>query len=189
MVLGALKKENIFRYYVSSISRNLTRKAPCSVMLFIRHTLDFIPRKNIVVSGGCDDGLKNIKTAFEIAKCIGGERITIVEEIESKQLEQASDDFTLQKSTVLKRRKTRQEQNRTEKILNKIPSDLKRNTTIKNQPIFGLRGYSIGHYARVVKANLLVLHYPYKDNIWKRFFNRDIEYILSDIPTDLLILK
>jgi len=57
------------------------------------------------------------------------------------------------------------------------------------QPIFGTRGYSIGHYARVVRADLLVMNAPRKLTLWDRLFPHDLEYILSDLPTDVLIVR
>ena len=39
LVLGALQQENIFKYYVGSIAREVTRKAPCSILLLIKPPL------------------------------------------------------------------------------------------------------------------------------------------------------
>jgi hypothetical protein len=61
---------------------------------------------------------------------------------------------------------------------------------IKSQSIFGTRGYSIGHYARVTRADLLVINSEEKRKFfWHRFFPKDLEHILSEIPTDILIVK
>ena len=61
--------------------------------------------------------------------------------------------------------------------------------TIKTQSIFGTRGYSIGHYARVIRADLLIMNAPDKTTLWDRLFPHDMEYILSELPTDVLIVK
>ena len=60
---------------------------------------------------------------------------------------------------------------------------------VKIQSIFGKRGYSIGHYAKVKRADLLVMNAPTKTTILDRIFPHDIEYILSELPTDVLIVK
>ena len=57
------------------------------------------------------------------------------------------------------------------------------------QSIFGRRGYSIGHYAKVKRADLLIMNAPKKTSLVDRIFPHDIEYILSELPTDLLIVK
>ena len=61
--------------------------------------------------------------------------------------------------------------------------------TIKSQPIFGKRGYSIGHYAQVARADLLVMNAPSKMTFWDRLFPHDIEHILTELPTDVLIVQ
>jgi nucleotide-binding universal stress UspA family protein len=60
---------------------------------------------------------------------------------------------------------------------------------IKTQSIFGRRGYSIGHYAKIKRADLLVISAPKKTGILDRIFPHDLEYILSELPTDVLIVK
>jgi hypothetical protein len=57
------------------------------------------------------------------------------------------------------------------------------------QPIFGKRGYSIGHYAQISRADLLVMNAPSKMTFWDRLFPHDIEHILTELPTDVLILQ
>jgi hypothetical protein len=61
---------------------------------------------------------------------------------------------------------------------------------VNSQSIFGTRGYSIGHYARVARADLLVINSEEKRmSFWSKLFPKDLEYILSEIPTDVLIVK
>jgi hypothetical protein len=57
------------------------------------------------------------------------------------------------------------------------------------QSIFGRRGYSIGHYARVVRADLLVMNAQEKSSFFNRFFPKDLEHILAELPTDVLIVQ
>tara|TARA_B110000503_G_scaffold87172_1_gene132513 strand:- start:106 stop:597 length:492 start_codon:yes stop_codon:yes gene_type:complete len=51
LLLGALKRENVVKYYLGSIARKLTRKAPCSVLLMLNPSVDWSPCKHIVVNG------------------------------------------------------------------------------------------------------------------------------------------
>ena len=75
---------------------------------------------------------------------------------------------------------------RVKNILKNIDS---KDITVKTQSIFGRRGYSIGHYAKVKRADLLVMNAPDKIRFIDRIFPHDIEYILSGLPTDVLIVK
>jgi hypothetical protein len=74
-------------------------------------------------------------------------------------------------------------------LLNNIPDKVKEPLEIIVQPIFGRRGYSIGHFARVRRADLLIMNAPNKLTVWDRLFPHDLEYILSDLPTDVLIVR
>ncbi len=189
LILGALQKENLYKYYVGSIARELTRNAPCSVLLLIKPSVVRVPCKHIVVNGLKDVKTKEtIKTAFRISKQLACKRITIVEEISQAELDikVVSDDISLRKATIEKNRIKKREDLRVEKILNEIDC---KNTTLKIQSIFGRRGYSIGHYAKIKRADLLIMNAPLKTTFLDRIFQHDIEYILSELPTDLLIVK
>lgn len=188
LILGALQKENLYKYYVGSIARELTRKAPCSVLLLIKRSVIRVPCKHIVVNGLKDDQTKEtIATAFKVANHLGCKRITIVEEISQSELDiKVSDDRSLRKATIAKERIKMREDSRVDKILQTINCD---DITLKIQSIFGRRGYSIGHFAKVKRADLLIMNAPLKTRLLDRIFPHDIEYILSELPTDLLIVK
>ena len=188
LILGALQKENLYKYYVGSIARELTRKAPCSVLLLIRPSIERVPCKHIVVNGLKDEKTKEtIKTAFKIGNYLDCKKITIVEEISKTELDvKVNDDTSLRKANIEKERIKKREDKRVEKILSEIDC---KNTTLKIQSIFGKRGYSIGHYAKVKRADLLIMNAPLKTRLIDRVFPHDLEYILSELPTDLLIVK
>ncbi|MGY0427221.1 MAG: universal stress protein [Polaribacter sp.] len=188
LVLGALQQENLLKYYVGSIARKLTRKAACSVLLLIKPSVVRVPCNHIVVNGLQDKKTEEtIKTAFVIANYLRCKKMTIVEEISPSELDvKVSDDKTLRKATIVKKRIENREDMRVKTILNAINC---RDITVKIQSIFGRRGYSIGHYAKVKRADLLVMNAPTKTGFLDRIFPHDIEYILSELPTDVLIVK
>ena len=39
LILGAVKREQILKYYVGSIARKITRQAKCSILLLIKPSL------------------------------------------------------------------------------------------------------------------------------------------------------
>ncbi|MGJ8658866.1 MAG: universal stress protein [Cellulophaga fucicola] len=191
LILGALQKENMFKFYVGSIARKLTRKVCCSVLLLIKPSVERVPCKNIVVNGlDAPDTPLTINSAFYIADALGAPQVTIVEEILQKDIQvSVQDDKTLKKVNIVKERLKHREEQRVREIVKDIPETCKKGIKIKNQGIFGKRGYSIGHYAEIVRADLLVMNAPSKTGILDRIFPHDIEYILSDLPTDLFIIR
>ena len=190
LIIGALKKENFLKYYLGSIARKITRQASCSVLLLINPSVKRVPCKHIVVNGLKDPKTKEtLTTAFLVGHKLGVDKIT-VEEIEQDEVSvKVDDDKSLRKSTIVKERLRLREEARVKKVLDTIPANYTKDMTIKSQPIFGKRGYSIGHYAQVARADLLVMNAPTKMTFWDRLFPHDIEHILTELPTDVLIVQ
>lgn len=191
LMLGALQHENMYQFYVGSIARNLTRKVSCSVLLLIKPSAERMPCKHIVVNGlDAPETPVAILDAFYAANALGAQQITIVEEISQQEIHvTVEDDKSLKKANIMKERLKLREDSRVRKILQSLPEAFLKNIKIKTQSIFGKRGYSIGHYAEVVRADLLVMNAPKKTGLLDRIFPHDLEYILSDLPTDLLIIR
>lgn len=191
LILGAVQREGIFKYYVGSIARKITRQAKCSVLLLIKPSVQRVPSEHIVVNGLKDPKTEQtITAAFYVAKKLQATKITIVEEINKDQVGvTVQDDRSLRRSRIMKERVRMREDSRIKEIISHIPQEYTQGMTIKLQPIFGKSGYSIGHYAQVSRADLLVMNGPTKMTFWDRLFPHDIEYILTELPTDVLILQ
>lgn len=188
LILGALQQENLFKYYIGSIARKITRKAPCSVLLLIKPSIKRKPCKHIVVNGLKDNRTEEtIKTSFFISKKLNCKKITVVEEITQEELQvKVNDDVSLRRANIAKERIKTREDRRVNSILKDIDCT---ELSVKTQSIFGKRGYSIGHYAKIKRADLLVMNAPTKLGLLDRIFPHDLEYILSELPTDVLIVK
>lgn len=191
LVLGAKRHEDLYTFYVGSIARKLTRNVSCSVLLLINPTLERAPCRHIVVNGLEEAQTPiAIRRALYMAKSLGAEQLTIVEEIRSEEIDvNVEDDQSLEKADILREQISRREDQRVQKILREMPAELLGHCSVKTQSIFGPRGYTIGHYAEVARADLLVMNAPRRSNFWDRVFTHDIEFILSDLPTDLLIVR
>ena len=191
LIIGALKKEKFLKYYVGSIARKITRKANCSILLLINPSKDRVCCNHIVVNGLKDPKTEEtLATAFLVGNKLGASKITVVEEISDDEVSvKVDDDKSLRRSTIIKERLRVREEMRVKAILKTIPNKLTKDIKIKSQPIFGKRGYSIGHYAQVARADLLVMNAPRKINFWDRLFPHDIEHILTELPTDVLIVQ
>jgi hypothetical protein len=154
-------------------------------------SVDRIACKHIVVNGLKDDQTeKAIQAAVHVGNALKIEQLTIVEEITQQELSvTVDDDKSLRRANLMKEKLKRREDLRIKDILNTISEAEKKGISIRTQPIFGRRGYSIGHYAKVVRADLLVMNAPGKMNFWDRLFPHDLEHILTELPTDLLVIQ
>ena len=190
LLLGALKRENVVKYYLGSIARKLTRQAPCSVLLMLNPSVERSPCKHIVVNGfDSPQTHETVEAAFYVGTSLNTEKITLVEEIsESRVAIVVNDDRSLRKATLRKEKIDREEKLRVTDIVEKIPATKRDGLKWETQSIFGRRGYSIGHYARVVRADLLVMNAQEERRFYHRFFPGDLEHILAELPTDVLII-
>nr|WP_235016454.1 universal stress protein [Aquimarina sp. AU474] len=191
IMLGAIPREDFLKFYIGSIARKITRGAHCSVLLLIKPSEDLRPCNHIVVNGIKDEKTKKtILDSFEVAQNLGAQKLTIVEEISHEEVKiVVEDDKSLLKDTLIKEQLAKEEDQRVQHILDEVCEDLKTGILIKTQSIFGKRGYSIGHYAKVVAADLLIMNAPEKTTFLDRIFPHDLEYILSELPTDVLIMR
>ncbi len=191
LILGAVQRERFLKYYVGSIARKITRKAKCSVLLLIKPSVERVACEHIVVNGLEDPKTEQtINAAFYVGKQLKAEKITIVEEIKQEQVSvKVDDDKSLRRATIIKERIRLRENSRINDIIEHIPEKYTKNIVTKLQPIFGKQGYSIGHYAQISRADLLVMNAPSKMTFWDRLFPHDIEHILTELPTDVLILQ
>ncbi|MGB5645502.1 universal stress protein [Muriicola sp.] len=191
LVLGALQHENMYQFYMGTIARDLTRKVSCSVLLLIKPSAVRVASQHVVVNGFDDPNTPvAVLKAFQISRALGVQQITIVEEITQKEVHvTVEDDRSLKRASLRKERLKRKEESRVRNLISSFPANLTKGIDVKIQSIFGRRGYSIGHYAEVVRADLLVMNAPEKIGVLDRIFPHDIEYILSDLPTDVLIVR
>lgn len=190
LILGAAHREKVMKYYLGSIARKIAKKAPCSLLLLIKPSVNRVPCRHVVVNGLKHPTTEHtIQASFEFSKLIGTNKITIVEEISQSEVAiKVDDDKSLEQSTMLKEQIIERENSRVAQIIKNVPEQFKEGITIKSQGIFGTRGYSIGHYAKVQRADLLVMNKPEKATFLNKIFPQDIDYILSELPTDVLII-
>ncbi|AWH75430.1 universal stress protein UspA [Dokdonia sp. Dokd-P16] len=191
LIVGALQRENLVNYYLGSIARKITRGASCSVLLLINPSVTRIPCKHVVVNGLEDPKTEQtITTAFYVAHGLSADKMTIVEEITESEIHvNVDDDNSLRRANIAKEKLRRREESRVQQIINKVPQEIQQRVDARSQAIFGKRGYSIGHYAEVVRADLLIMNAPSKTSFWDRLFPHDIEHILTELPTDVLIVR
>lgn len=188
LLLGALQQETVFRYYLGSVARSLCRSAKCSLLLLTEPQCKGSTFKNIVVD--CVDNpktLPTLNTAFYFARQIGGAEIHAVKEVDQTGLVMAlSDDSTTGERIGVSERLFNDAE---EKIRDKISHCDAGGITVFNKVLFGRPGFMIRKYAKECKADLLVINSPDgRYGLMDRIFAHDMEYILEDLPCNILIV-
>ncbi len=188
LVAGALEKENLFKYFLGSVARKLSRRAKCSVLMLREPDIKSKSVQRIVVEGSDHAKTVNtIETAVYVAQKAKASEVTIVQErVATKMALIRSDAFSDEELEEQKEKIFEEEDKRLEEILSCTDCG---SLKIGVERLDGKPGYVITQYAREQKADLLVLNSPdTKLNLIDRVFPHDIEYALADLPCDLLIV-
>ena len=188
LALGALMRENMFKVFSASIARDVCRKAKVSLLLLTHSSIMEEPCERIVVNG-----LDHPKTPDTIATAVwagnklGSSELIVVDELSEKSIARADDDMSTLQRIRQSRQLEKKEHNRIESVLGLCTGGC--SMDISEQHVYGKKGYTIAHYAKAKKADLLVVNSPdTKLGLLDRIFKHDLEYILADLPTDVLIV-
>lgn len=176
ILVGAEAREGLIRYYKGSLARQLLRKAECSIMLLNDPSAGPKRYQHIVTAAGPHPKtMDTLQKSWEVALAFAAERWSIVSELASKPPSSEEE---------------KTEKDHFEGHLQRITGqeDLA-NAPVEIQTVFGKGGYSLTHYTKSEKGDLLTFNSPdtvlgYRD----RVFTKDLEYILSQSTSDLLIV-
>lgn len=188
LVAGALKKENLLRSFIGSVGRKIIREANCSVLILTEPSEVPAPFNEIVVDGSEQfNTQKAIETACYIAQMQKARQVHILKDIKLYGLTMAVAREDSEKEISDHRRKlVQQEVDHIKKRLQNVSTEeLKINIKI----ISGKTGYEMSRFARKTEADLIVVPGPEKSlGIIDRIMSHDLEYLLSDIPANMLIV-
>ncbi|GJM59548.1 universal stress protein [Persicobacter diffluens] len=188
LIAGALRKENLFQYYIGSVARDILRKADCSVLVLVTpssHPQNF---DNIVVqAGGGRNPRKSLKVACDLGKRDQASILHLIREIKlyGLSLAVASED-TEEEYSETRKNLVNEELKEVQAKLDKLDTeDLRINIKITA----GKAGHELAKFTRRTNADLLVMQgMGRKLGLFDRIFRQDLEYIMSDLPSNLLIV-
>jgi nucleotide-binding universal stress UspA family protein len=188
LVAGALEKESLLKYVMGGVSRQLSRKIRCSMLMLTEPSIHPKGYNFLVVEGTDHPKTENtISIAINWAKASGSEHVDIIQESDLNKLalirhdEWRENEVGEKKEAFLK-----EEDEKLEEILRCTDCG---KLEINTERIEGKPGYVISKYAREKEADLLVVNSPDKPmNLLDRVFPHDIEYALAELPCNLLIV-
>jgi nucleotide-binding universal stress UspA family protein len=189
LVAGALKKENLVKYYMGTIARKIMRKAECSVLMIHNPSENSMQLKNIVVNA---EDSPCIQDAIEYG-CLLGQKsnaswVHIVRELKLYGLTMAASQHHSEKEYDEVRQKlVREEIEKVEEMLHHVPGE-KPKVNIKI--VSGKSGFELSKFAERKHADLLVVGAPpRRGSFFDRIFPHDLEYVFGDMPCNLLVVN
>lgn len=188
LVAGALEKESLLKYVMGGVSRQLSRKIRCSMLMLTEPSIHPKGYNFLVVEGTDHPKTENtISIAINWAKASCSKHVDIIQESDLNKLalirhdEWRENEVGEKKEAFLK-----EEDEKLEEILRCTDCG---KLEINTERIEGKPGYVISKYAREKEADLLVVNSPDKPmNLLDRVFPHDIEYALAELPCNLLIV-
>lgn len=189
LVAGALEKENVIKYYFGSVARTIMREAPCSVLIMTNPgfepkrfkkfcvSVDFTPLSEIAV-----------KKSYEFAKLENALEYVLIEEIEVPGLVITVYDS----GSINETEKSKLEwQTEEEKKLKIFAKELNLSgLDYKTVALFGKQGWEGRNFVKSNGIDLFVVPSPPKKlKFFDKLFQHDLEFILSQLPCSLLIIR
>jgi nucleotide-binding universal stress UspA family protein len=189
LVTGALRKENLVQYYVGTIARKVLRKAGCSVLTIVNPSTKSRPYKNVVVSAEDSSYVgEAIANACRLIPKDNGSWLHIVREVKLYGLTMAaSDQHTEEEYDDVRHGLVKQEIDKVQELLTHIPHE---GIRINIKMVSGKSGFELPRFAQRKNADLLVVGAPPRRfSFLDRIFPHDLEYILADLPCNLLVIR
>ncbi len=190
LILGAMQKERLLKFYTGSIARSISRLAKTSVLLITEPKVESFKVKKIVVNGiENPKTIHTINTSLYLAKCIGADSLTIVTEVHNPALAMTmAEGSTAPEANKIKKEMAAAQVSRLQPIIEQAHKDYP-DIALKEKTVTGKQGYAISNYSKSKNADLLVVNSPDVHlNFIDRIFTHDMEYILQDLPCNLLIV-
>ncbi|WMJ72849.1 universal stress protein [Cytophagaceae bacterium ABcell3] len=187
LIAGALEKESYLRYYLGSVSRKLSRKAKCSVLLLKEPSLHPKPFNTMVVSGPeHPKTVHTVKAAAYFAEREYTSEVFLVKENELSGLATfINEDFEDSRNNY-KKQVVKEEYARMDKLIKQAGVE---NTEVKPVLLEGKPGYEMGRFARSNRADLLIINSADSHKgFFERIFPDELEYVLENLPCSLLIV-
>ncbi len=189
LVIGAMKKENVLQYYLGTVARKISRKAKCSVLLLTEPSVTGTKFRKVVVNvAESPKTVHTLDTAIYFAKHAKTREIVAASETHQAGLAMAmADDNTASEVSRIRRDIKEGAHVKLNELLEACQDG--EGVEISEKQVSGKPGYAIAAFASGKKADLLVINSPdVTYGLIDRIFTHGMEYILEDLPCNLLIV-
>ena len=189
LIIGALEKESMMKYYLGSVARKIMREAGTSVLILRSPSEEPAQFKRFCVSTDYSSESENtIKRAFNFATLERAEEFMIVRDFNVPALSSTIMDSGDSSDTkFLISQMQHEEEEKMDMFIKELGIY---GITITTRCIFGREGWEAGNFARENSADLFAVSGGSKKfNILDRLFPSELEYLFKKLPSNLLIIR
>ena len=192
LIAGVLTKETMLQYYLGSVARQIIRKSYCSVMLLSEPTLTPRPYKKIAINlteGRDNDKLASIGISLALTQ--KSERVYLTKETDVNRYKLLLNKELTEAELKETQKEIIKEEN---EVFEELIAEIKKNdleeVEISTKLLYGKAGNEVRNFAIENNVDFLIIHSPYKKlSLIDRIFQHDIEYLLEDLPSDILMIN
>jgi len=189
LVMGAIQKENIVRYYLGSVARKLSRTAKCSVLLLTDPKTEGTRFRKIIINAAeSPKTVHTIRTGVYFGVNNNAKKITVVTEIQREGLAMTvAAETTAGEAMKIRKDINLEETEAVHSMVEQVSKD--QGIEIIEKQIKGKPGFAVRQYAETKKADLLVINSPdIQYGLIDRLFTHNMEYIMEDLPCNVLVV-
>ncbi|MDQ7818359.1 MAG: universal stress protein [Melioribacteraceae bacterium] len=189
LIAGALEKETVIKYYLGSVARTIMREALCSVLIITNPLSELKSFKKFCVSVEFSSlGESAVKKSYEFAKLEKAEEFVLIKEFEVPGLAITVYDSGSTQETEKSKQQWQLEE---EEKLSLFAKELNlKGIKYSNVALFGKQGWEARNFVKNNGSDLFVVPSPPKKlKFFDKIFQHDLEFILSQLPCSLLIIR
>lgn len=189
LIIGALEKENIIKYFFGSVARKIMHNAKCSVLILDSPSEKPIGFKKFCVSVEYTPQSKKMaQLAFHLALMENAEEFIIISEYHVPGLSLAIQDGASIEKVEAARKQWQEEEE--EKMKFFVSALNLRGLDIKTKCLYGKEGWEANNFVRENNYDLFIVSNPIKNiTLFDRIFPHYVEYSIEKLPSNLLIIR
>ncbi len=190
IVAGALKKENIVKFYIGSVARRIMNEAPCSVFIAsVEKKFEKNFNKFCTLVNYTQDCEKAIKLAYELANLDNAEKFYLIKDLWISGLSLTGlDSGNIKESTEIIKQCILEEKEKIKIFIDEI--NLKGSVPIEINCFYEKVALNLSKYIKEIDADVLVISSKAKKkSILDRFVSDELSYLYDDLPSNLLIFR
>ena len=189
LIVGALEKENLFRYYLGSVARTLMRRSPCSVLFFTNPSAQPAGFRNIFVFVEfTTNGENTVRIAQQLALLGGTAELHLLRDFYIPGLSLVSEDARSTEAGRQLRVKTQREEKQMMEMF--VRALNLKGMKISMESLYGKEGWETSNYVREHHADLYVVPAPERGpKLLDRLFPSSLESVFERLPSNVLLVK
>ncbi len=189
LIVGALEKEKMFRYYLGSVARTLMRRSPCSVLFFTRPSDQPASFRNIFVFVEfTTNGENTVRIAQQFALLEGTAELHLLRDFYIPGLSLVSEDDRATEAGRQLRSKTQREEKQMMEMF--VRAMNLKGVKLSMESLYGKEGWEASNYVREHQADLYVVPAPEREpKLLDRLFPSSLEFVFERLPSNVLLVK